>query len=154
MTQNLFSNLHEIIIQSLTVCSSIAGFSQAEWANNHIFHDYNGKFIRGMNRGRMPFVYFQRNSSNYRQENMSSTVGGTVTTTWTITFIAGAPSRANDHPSETLLYALATTFLSDIRQNWVFRQGSDEIGDVRQMPFGYALEIKLIVDNTYDQLSR
>jgi hypothetical protein len=145
--------------QIVASCSSsgaalVAGIADSLWASYHIFRGTGGELIKGVNRGRLPVVYVKRDISNYTQESMSDSVGGYVESTWKVTLIAGTTSRTSEYPSEKMLHLLANTILSDLRKKWDFRQGSEEIGVIEVLPFGFMLNITVRVTNTYDQTAR
>ena len=153
MTQ--YSDLSDIVLNACkdVTVATVAGISAVDWAANHVFSGIQGN-IRGMNRGRLPYVYFYRNTSEYIHEVTSSTRGGTLTTSWSIVICAGTASRSGDDKSEETIWKIYEKIVKKLRSNWAFQQGSETTTDIVPFPFGYQMTLTITSINTYDDSTK
>jgi DNA polymerase sigma len=63
-----------------------ANVNATEWSNNHVF-DGGRSYVHGQNRGRVPFVNFWRNNSNFSFDAVGPDIGGQTDSTWIIQII-------------------------------------------------------------------
>jgi len=150
---NLYDTLNNKIATALkspqvaNVVSSTIPVS-ADWMNYHVF-DGGRYYIGGMNRGRVPFVYFYRTNSNYDFDAVSSNYdqGGQVTTYWTIEIITG--KLKSEHTNESLGYDLAQKIIKMIRADRNLCLGTETISEAINHPFGTMIKIELNIENTH-----
>jgi hypothetical protein len=129
--------------------STIAGVSNANWVNYHIF-DGGRKYIHGQNRGRVPFVNVWRLTSDYSFDAVSTNdAGGQMESRWNIEIVVGKSSRADEKTNEEFAYAIAQKIIKNIRADYNLAIGTERIGLAENHPFGLAIQIELTIQNTH-----
>jgi hypothetical protein len=151
---NLHTNLMADIITAVssTDVATVAGISNPDWTNYHIFKGQVG-VIGGVNRGRRIGVYINRLNSAYNTTTLSTGTtdeGGQVDTSFRISFFACASSNRRHEESEKTLYALATTTVKKLRELWNFEQNNFAVREIQTYPFGYQIDVDITVNNTWN----
>lgn len=128
--------------------ATIANVNATEWANYHVF-DGGRSYIHGQNRGRVPFVNFYRNSSNYSFDAVGPDVGGQTDSVWVIEIIVAKSSASNEYTGESFAYSLSDKIIKQIRTDYNLGIGNEQINEIENHPFGISLKINLTVQNSY-----
>jgi hypothetical protein len=146
------ANYHEEIKkQIMDACKDISVQTAATpftgaWAD-HVFNS-SSHFIRGKNRGRLPFVSVEREDSDYQHEQEN---GGTVESTWTIKINVGYRSRKEDDSNEIQAYEILEAILAKLSENWNFNQSDGLTQKVVGDPFGFSIIHTITLRNTYSK---
>lgn len=138
---------------AVAACSSnavaaAAGFSSATWTDStapHVFHGIARGFVRGRNRGRLPFVEVAVVADSGAP--VVTEQGGDLTQTLVIRCHAGGGLLDADSQTLQILSAcLAETRASSTR---LPELGPCRMGDLRHGPWGHVRDATLTVAQTY-----
>ena len=147
---NLYTELEDHL---KTACGAVdvalaAGVPQTTWQLAHVFMSGRG-YIKGQNRGRVPFVSVWRENSEYSFDAVGvGEQGGLVTSSWNIEVVVGAASRANESANEMVATLIAQKIIKNVRADSNLCIGEEKIGAILCHPFGLSLMVQLTIQNT------
>jgi hypothetical protein len=153
---NLSSTLDALIVAALKsdAVATSAGKSNPDWSNLRVF-SWIGGYIGGKNRGRLPFIEYGRNTSDYLRQQVGATEGtqgGTVTTNWSFIVHVGKTSRKAEDTNEDLAYKIAETAMSKIRTNEInCRVGNEQFSELTTSSFSFAVRVDFTIENTWSE---
>lgn len=113
----------------------------ADWANYHIFYEFSDVYIGARNRGRLPFVEFNIDDSNFEQVAVDSNLD---TNTWIVRVHVGQLGINTNRKSMTSkAQAIARTFIAKLKENIQLRGTSVNISSLTTTPIGGFIEITM-----------
>lgn len=142
------ANLKTLI--SASIVASGAGFSATDWADLHVF--VGGRdMIKGLNRGRAPYVVLWRSNSTYDAEVVDANPGGTLYATWNLR----VTSKKNDNQAaETEIRQIFNLCMQSIKNDGRFRPGDQSLGEIQSYPWGSFADGTFNLENTFTQSGR
>ncbi len=129
--------------------ATVAAIASDEWAmaeddGGHVFDGLKG-YIRGRNRGRLPFIEFAIQDQSFDQ--MSAT-GGMVATSLQVTAHVGG---RGDSEAEELAFDLLGAAITAVRSiaNSYCDRGSEKFGSFKPSPWGHQLDVTISISHAF-----
>ena len=137
-----FSDITEtlMVILKSPYIAAAADVDATVWNDLRVFYS-SGPFIKGMNRGRIPFIHLYRADTAFSWETEPEH-GGVNTFRFKLDIHTGFGDALD---SESKAYFILEESIKRIRGNVHCTSGQHEVQEIEDSPFGFALRLNFTV---------